>query len=192
MIRPASAADAEAIAAIYRPIVLDTAISFETVPPGPAEMERRIAATQRRKRRPARIARLRPGGRLPQRRIQARSLARRGLVAAFTAGSRSGAAATPPDGRGAAGSGVAGRDGGRSVAAGPGYFGCCVIRRYGFGAFQPCGNCFFASSSLTEPEMMTSPPCFQFAGVATLCLAVSWIESMTRRTSSKFRPVVIG
>src|SRR4051812_1705742 len=45
MIRPASAADAEAIAAIYRPIVLDTAISFETVPPGPAEMERRIAAT---------------------------------------------------------------------------------------------------------------------------------------------------
>ncbi|MFL5291268.1 MAG: arsinothricin resistance N-acetyltransferase ArsN1 family B [Myxococcales bacterium] len=44
MIRPASAADAEAIAAIYRPIVLDTAISFETVPPGPAEMERRIAA----------------------------------------------------------------------------------------------------------------------------------------------------
>ncbi|MFL5376141.1 MAG: GNAT family N-acetyltransferase, partial [Myxococcales bacterium] len=27
-----------------RPIVLDTAISFETVPPGPAEMERRIAA----------------------------------------------------------------------------------------------------------------------------------------------------
>src|SRR3954464_13266768 len=45
MIRPASAADAEAIAAIYRPIVLDTAISIETVPPGPTEMERRIAAT---------------------------------------------------------------------------------------------------------------------------------------------------
>jgi len=40
--------------------------------------------------------------------------------------------------------------------------------------------------------MMTSLPCFQFAGVATLCLEVSWIESMTRSTSSKLRPVVIG
>jgi phosphinothricin acetyltransferase len=45
MIRLARSADAEGIAAIYRPIVDETAISFETVPPGPAEMERRIAAT---------------------------------------------------------------------------------------------------------------------------------------------------
>ena len=40
--------------------------------------------------------------------------------------------------------------------------------------------------------MITSSPCFQFAGVATLCLAVSCIESSTRRISSKLRPVVIG
>ena len=39
---------------------------------------------------------------------------------------------------------------------------------------------------------MTSSPFFQFTGVATLCLAVSCIESRTRRISSKFRPVVIG
>src|SRR5207237_2645049 len=51
------------------------------------------------------------------------------------------------------------------------YFGCGVIRRYGFGALKP-GKLFFASSSLTEPEMITSSPCFQLAGVATLCLAV--------------------
>src|SRR4026207_765268 len=40
--------------------------------------------------------------------------------------------------------------------------------------------------------MMTSPPCFQFTGVDTLCAAVSCSESITRSTSSKFRPVVIG
>jgi glyoxylase-like metal-dependent hydrolase (beta-lactamase superfamily II) len=50
-------------------------------------------------------------------------------------------------------------------------FGCGTMRRYGFGAFQPCGYCFLASSSLTEPAMMTSSPFFQFTGVATLCLA---------------------
>ena len=33
-------------------------------------------------------------------------------------------------------------------------------------------------------------PGFQFAGVETWCLAVSWIESSTRSTSSK--PVVFG
>jgi phosphinothricin acetyltransferase len=43
MIRLATPADAEAIAAIYRPIVADTAISFEFEPPGAAEMERRRA-----------------------------------------------------------------------------------------------------------------------------------------------------
>jgi hypothetical protein len=40
-------------------------------------------------------------------------------------------------------------------------------------------NSFLASSSLTAVVMITPSPCFQFAGVATLCLAVSWIESMT-------------
>jgi phosphinothricin acetyltransferase len=45
MIRFATGADAEAMAAIYRPIVAATAISIEAVPPGPAEMARRIAAT---------------------------------------------------------------------------------------------------------------------------------------------------
>ena len=49
-----------------------------------------------------------------------------------------------------------------------------------------------ASSSETEPAMITSSPCLQFTGVATRCLAVSCIESITRRISSKFRPVVIG
>ena len=49
-----------------------------------------------------------------------------------------------------------------------------------------------ASSLETEPAMITSSPCFQFTGVATLCLAVSCSESITRSTSSKLRPVVIG
>ena len=52
----------------------------------------------------------------------------------------------------------------RRVAA---YFGCGVVRRYGFGALYP-GKSSLASSSDTEPAMMTSSPCFQFAGVATL------------------------
>ena len=42
MIRLATASDAAAIAAIYDPVVARTAISFETDPPGPAEMARRI------------------------------------------------------------------------------------------------------------------------------------------------------
>ncbi|NRF71792.1 N-acetyltransferase family protein [Aquincola sp. S2] len=44
-IRTATAADAEAIAAIYRPIVLDTTISFEWVPPTVDELQARIAKT---------------------------------------------------------------------------------------------------------------------------------------------------
>ena len=44
MIRLATPADAEAMAEIYRPIVADTAISFEFEPPGAPEMERRRAA----------------------------------------------------------------------------------------------------------------------------------------------------
>jgi phosphinothricin acetyltransferase len=43
-IRPATADDAAACAAIYAPYVTDTVVSFETEPPTPAEMARRIAA----------------------------------------------------------------------------------------------------------------------------------------------------
>lgn len=43
-IRAAVGADAAACAAIYRPYVLDTAITFETEPPSPAEMAGRITA----------------------------------------------------------------------------------------------------------------------------------------------------
>src|SRR4051812_30750631 len=70
--------------------------------------------------------------------------------------------------------------------------GCFTIRKYGLGAFQPSGKSVFASASETEPAIMTSSPFFQFTGVATLCLAVSCMESRTRRISSKLRPVVIG
>lgn len=45
MIRLATEADAPAIAAIYALAVRDTPISFETVPPGPAEMAERIVHT---------------------------------------------------------------------------------------------------------------------------------------------------
>lgn len=44
-IRVAQPSDAEAIAAIYAPIVRDTTISFEVEPPTPQEMARRIAVT---------------------------------------------------------------------------------------------------------------------------------------------------
>jgi L-amino acid N-acyltransferase YncA len=46
-VRPASTADAAAIADIYRPYVLDTAISFEEAPPTAAEFEARMLATPR-------------------------------------------------------------------------------------------------------------------------------------------------
>ena len=42
--RLATAADGAACAAIYRPYVLDTAVTFETDPPDAAEMTRRITA----------------------------------------------------------------------------------------------------------------------------------------------------
>lgn len=44
LIRPAGPEDAAAIAAIYRPAVVDSAISFEIEAPDAAEMARRIAA----------------------------------------------------------------------------------------------------------------------------------------------------
>jgi L-amino acid N-acyltransferase YncA len=45
MIRLATEADAGPIAAIYAPCVRNTPVSFETVPPGPAEMAGRILTT---------------------------------------------------------------------------------------------------------------------------------------------------
>jgi L-amino acid N-acyltransferase YncA len=47
-VRDASDRDAAACAAIYAPYVEDTAISFETDPPSPADMAERIAAASRR------------------------------------------------------------------------------------------------------------------------------------------------
>ena len=45
-IRSARPEDGAAVAAIYRPYVLNTTISFEDTPPSPAEMSERIAATR--------------------------------------------------------------------------------------------------------------------------------------------------
>ncbi len=48
MIRPARPEDAEAIAAIYAPIVTETAISFEEMAPSPDEIRRRIVRVSER------------------------------------------------------------------------------------------------------------------------------------------------
>lgn len=48
LLRPATAADAAAVAAIYRPYVLETPVSFEQQPPDAAEMAARIAKAQSR------------------------------------------------------------------------------------------------------------------------------------------------
>ncbi|GAA2471006.1 N-acetyltransferase family protein [Terrabacter carboxydivorans] len=48
LVRDATAADAEACAAIYAPYVTGTTITFETDPPDAAEMTRRIAKAQAR------------------------------------------------------------------------------------------------------------------------------------------------
>ena len=45
MIREATPADADAIAAIYAPLVTDTIVSFEEEPPSAEEMARRISAS---------------------------------------------------------------------------------------------------------------------------------------------------
>ncbi|ASL43718.1 Phosphinothricin N-acetyltransferase [Burkholderia sp. AD24] len=47
-LRIATSDDARAIAAIYAPVVADTAVSFELEPPTEAEMHRRLVATLRR------------------------------------------------------------------------------------------------------------------------------------------------
>jgi hypothetical protein len=49
-----------------------------------------------------------------------------------------------------------------------------------------------AASSETEVGMITSSPGRQFTGVATVCLALSWMASSARRTSEKLRPALIG
>lgn len=48
IVRDATAGDAQACAAIYAPYVRDTAITFETEPPSPAEMADRIRKAQHR------------------------------------------------------------------------------------------------------------------------------------------------
>lgn len=48
VVRDATAADAEACAAIYAPYVTDTTITFETQPPDAAELARRIDVAQAR------------------------------------------------------------------------------------------------------------------------------------------------
>ena len=48
IIRPATPADAAAVAAIYAPFVEETAVSFEETPPTPAECAARIARAQTR------------------------------------------------------------------------------------------------------------------------------------------------
>lgn len=47
LVRDASERDAQACVAIYSPYVNDTAVTFETVPPEPAEMAERIATARR-------------------------------------------------------------------------------------------------------------------------------------------------
>jgi phosphinothricin acetyltransferase len=45
-IRDAVSADSEALLAIYRPFVVETAVSFELVPPSAAEFEQRVVSAQ--------------------------------------------------------------------------------------------------------------------------------------------------
>lgn len=47
VIRPATSRDAEALAAIYAPVVSETTASFETEPPDAAEVRRRMTARPR-------------------------------------------------------------------------------------------------------------------------------------------------
>jgi L-amino acid N-acyltransferase YncA len=47
LIRDGTGRDAQACASIYAPYVTSSAITFESEPPGPAEMARRIAAARR-------------------------------------------------------------------------------------------------------------------------------------------------
>jgi hypothetical protein len=80
----------------------------------------------------------------------------------------------------------------RSVSECHNYFGCATVRRYGFSVLKPAGYFCLACSSDTDVGMITSSPGFQFTGVATCEFRVSWIESSTRSTSSKLRPLLMG
>src|SRR6476659_3183535 len=59
------------------------------------------------------------------------------------------------------------------IASAPDYLGCATVRRYGLTVLKPSGYFCLASSSDTVVGIITSSPCFQFTGVATLCFAVS-------------------
>ena len=56
----------------------------------------------------------------------------------------------------------------------------------------PLGKSPATSSGLTLGKTMQEPPDCQSAGVATFFSAVNWRESITRKISSKFLPVVAG
>src|SRR5262249_50090067 len=71
--------------------------------------------------------------------------------------------------------------------------GCGVIRRYGLLTLEPFGKfCLSTSGSCSEGTITQSSPSFQFTGVATEWLSVSCSESITRKISSKLRPVLAG
>jgi len=89
VVRDATIDDATSCASIYGPYVTGTAVTFETEPPEPGEMANRIAEAlashawvvlaDRGERGPAPGHGLRTGRHLPADRLEARSLARRGL-----------------------------------------------------------------------------------------------------------------
>ena len=84
--------------------------------------------------------------------------------------------------------------GGARMGAAPVFYcGCGTFRMYGRGDCQPSGYVAFASSSETEPAMITSSPFFQFHRRRDLVLRGELhSQSTTRSTWSKERPVVIG
>lgn len=47
LVRPATVEDAASLSDVYRPYVLDTAVSFETEPPDAAAMAERLASRPR-------------------------------------------------------------------------------------------------------------------------------------------------
>jgi hypothetical protein len=83
------------------------------------------------------------------------------------------------------------RDEGEDAGTARRYFGCGTMRRYGLGAFHPAGTASSRRrrSPTRDDHVLAVLPVRRRR---TLCLAVSWSESITRSTSSKLRPVVIG
>jgi len=76
------------------------------------------------------------------------------------------------------------------------YCGCGVNLRYSFPdgttRFSIWGKSLRASSLEREGTTIHLSPDVQSTGVATFLVAVSWRESITRRISLKFLPVVAG